>query len=160
MDLPNLLVDIHPLPPLHLFALLQLAVVIQRRLLPPRGLLFADDGLSGDTVEYIAPLRRQSLEIGCHVAGREVGRRLPKLRLESLFFPAGVEEFNCNFEMMGQYMLLLSCRDYFWEREGVEEGWNILLLMCCSNSSYGICWLQFGHMAMATFCLLACARGT
>lgn len=58
MDLPNLLVDIHPLPSLHLLAFLQLAVVIQGRLLPPRGLLFANDGLSGDTVEYIAPLRR------------------------------------------------------------------------------------------------------
>lgn len=96
MNLPNLLIDIHPLPPLHLLALLQLAIVIQRRLLPPRGLLFADDGLSGDTVENIAALRCKPLEIGCNVAGREIGRRLPKLGLESLFFPAGVEEFNCD----------------------------------------------------------------
>lgn len=91
MNLPDLLLDIHPLHPLQILALLQLPVVAGRRLLPPRGLLLADDWLPRHTVEHIAPLRAEPLEIGGHVAGRQVGGGLAEIRLEALFFPAGVK---------------------------------------------------------------------
>ena len=58
MDLPNLLINVHPLPSFHLLALFQLPVIIQRRLLPPRSLFFTDDRLSCDAVKDIASLRR------------------------------------------------------------------------------------------------------
>lgn len=94
VNLPDLLIDIHPLPPLHLLALLQLPVIAQRRFLPPRGLLFADDWLSSHPVEDIAALRRQPFEVRCDVAGGEVGGGLSLVGLEALFFPSRVEEFD------------------------------------------------------------------
>lgn len=95
MNLPDLLLDIHPLHALQILTLFQLPVVTGRRLLPARGLLLADDGLARDAVEDIAPLRAEPLEVGGHVDGRQVGGRLAEIGLEALLFPAGVEQLDC-----------------------------------------------------------------
>lgn len=73
MDLPDLLVNIHALPSLHLFPLFQLPVIVQSGLFPPRGFLLANDWLSSHTVKYITALRRQPLEVRRDVACGEVG---------------------------------------------------------------------------------------
>ena len=67
MDPPNLLLNVHNLHPLHLFALVQLSIIAQRCPLPPRSLLLADDGLASHTVEDITALRSEALEIGGYI---------------------------------------------------------------------------------------------
>ena len=73
MNLPDLLFDIHPLHSFHILALLQLPVIARRRLFPTRCLLLANHGLPCHAVEYIATLRSEPLEIGSHIARRQVG---------------------------------------------------------------------------------------
>jgi hypothetical protein len=92
MNIPNLLLNIHPL---HILGLFQLPIIIQRRPLPPRLLLLADNRLTCHTVENIRTLRGKPLEISCYVGGGEVGGLGAGVGFEALFFPAGVEEFDC-----------------------------------------------------------------
>lgn len=73
MNLPDLLLDIHPLHSLHILALLQLPIVTQRSLFPARCLLLADHRLPCHAVKYVASLRAESLEIGSHITRRQVG---------------------------------------------------------------------------------------
>jgi hypothetical protein len=96
MDLPYLLLDIHPLHPLQILALFQLPIIARRRLLPPRRLLLADDRLARYPVKDIAALGRQAFEIGGYVRGGEVGGGLAEVGFGALFFPAGIKEFDCN----------------------------------------------------------------
>lgn len=56
VNLPNLLIDVHPLSSFHFLALLELPIIVQRRFLPPRSLLFTDHRLSGHTIKDIASL--------------------------------------------------------------------------------------------------------
>lgn len=96
MDLPDLFFNIqslHPFP-LRLPALLQLAVITRRRLLPPRGLLLTNDRLARHPVEDIATLAGKPLEVGRHVRRRQVGRALSEVRLRPLFLPPRVEQFD------------------------------------------------------------------
>lgn len=97
MDAPNLLLNIHNLHPLHLFALVQLPIIAQRCPLPPRSLLFADDGLASHTVENITALRSETLEIGGYIGSGEIGCRGAEIGFLTLLLPARVEEFDCNF---------------------------------------------------------------
>ena len=64
MDLPYLLLNIHPLHPLHLLPLVQLPIIAQRRLLPPRLLLLADDRLARHAIEDVRPLRCETFQVG------------------------------------------------------------------------------------------------
>lgn len=91
MNVPNLLFDIHPL---HILCLIQLAIIIQRRPLPPRLFLLTDDRLACHTIEYIRALRCKPFEIGGYVRGGEIGGLGARVGFETLFFPPGVEEFN------------------------------------------------------------------
>ena len=73
MNLPDLFINVHPLPSLHFLALLQLPVIVQGGPLSPCGLFFTDDRLSGDAVKDVTTLRCKPLEIGRDVAGGEIG---------------------------------------------------------------------------------------
>lgn len=72
MNLPDLLLDIHPLHSLQILALFQLSIVIRRCLLPAGCLLLANHGLTCHAVKYVAPLRAEPLEVGSHIARRQV----------------------------------------------------------------------------------------
>lgn len=67
VDAPNLLPNVHSLHPLHFFALIQLPVIAQSCLLPPRSFLFADDWLASHAIEDITALRSEALEVGLYI---------------------------------------------------------------------------------------------
>ena len=94
MDLPYLLVDIHPLHPLQVLALFQLPIIARRRLLPSRRFLLADHRLPCYTVKDIAALGCKAFEISGDVRSGEIGGRLTKVGFGALFFPTGIEEFD------------------------------------------------------------------
>lgn len=73
MNLPDLLLDIHPLHSLQVLALFQLPIVTRRGLFPARCLLLANHGLPRHAVKYVAPLRAEPLEVGSDIASRQVG---------------------------------------------------------------------------------------
>ena len=95
MNLPNLLLDIHPLHPLQLLPLVKLPIIICCRFLPPRLLFFADDGLTCDAIKDVGALGGEALEIGSDIRGGEVGGRCPEIRLLSLFLPARIQQLDC-----------------------------------------------------------------
>lgn len=96
MNLPYLLLYIHALHPLQILALFQLPIIARRRLLPPRGLLVADDRLARYPVKHITALGSKAFEVGGYIRGGEVGGGLAQVGFGALFLPAGVEEFDCN----------------------------------------------------------------
>lgn len=73
MNLPDLLLDIHPLHSLQVLALFQLPIVTRRGLFPTRCLLLTNHGLPCHAIKYVAPLRAESLEISSDIARRQVG---------------------------------------------------------------------------------------
>lgn len=97
LNAPDLLLHIHVLHMLqlgHIFAIGR-AIVTQRRFLPT-GLLFLADGLAGYTIEDVATLGGEPLEVVGHVGGREVGGGVACFGFGALFFPAVVQEFDCS----------------------------------------------------------------
>lgn len=73
MNLSNLLLDIHPLHPLHFLPLVQLFIITRGSLLPPRLLFFANDRLTRDAIKDIGTLRGETFQVGRYVRGRQVG---------------------------------------------------------------------------------------
>lgn len=69
MNLPDLLLNVHALHALQIFALLQLPVVAHRRFFPARRLLLADGRLARHAVKDVATLRAQPLQVGGDLAG-------------------------------------------------------------------------------------------
>jgi len=100
MNLPDLLLNIHPLHPFHLLSLVQLPIIIRGRLLPPCLLLFADDGLTCHAVEDVGALRRKAFQIGSYVRSGKIGGRCTEIGFLPLFFPARVQQLNCKISLI------------------------------------------------------------
>lgn len=96
MNLLYLFLNIHPL---HILRLIQLPVITQRRPLPPGLLLLTNNRLPSHPIENVRPLRGKPLEVGGYVRGGEVGCLGAGVGFQSLFFPTGVQEFDCNIAL-------------------------------------------------------------
>lgn len=150
MNSPDLLLHVNILHHIQTtIALLGRNAIIDRsRLLPPRELLFRDDRLASDAVEEIAALAGEALKVVGDVLGGEVGGGVAAVCFGFLFFPAGIEEFDCGCVLSA----IISHRSKNMRGRRKRRG-EYVLLMCSSSSFAGICVLQFGHKTI--FCLFA-----
>ena len=70
MNASDLLLNVHNLHPLYFFALIQLPIIAQRSLLPPRSLLFTNVWLACHTIEDVAALGSEALKVGSYIGSR------------------------------------------------------------------------------------------
>lgn len=97
MNSPNLLLHIdilhHVQSPIPL--LWGHTIITRSSLLPSRKFLFRDHGLTGNAVEEITALTGKPLEVVGDVLGGEVCCGIAAVGFGLLFFPARIEEFDC-----------------------------------------------------------------
>lgn len=96
MDGPNLLVDVDcmQLTDVTLALAFRVAVkTIEGDLLPPSLLLFRDR-LASDSIEKIAPLTRQPLEVVGNIRRGQIRRGESCIRLGLLLFPPWIEKLD------------------------------------------------------------------
>lgn len=77
------------------------------RTLPPRGLLLADHRLPRHAVEDVRALRGQPFEVGGYFGGGEVGGGLAGVGFLTLGAPAGVEELDLGVLVRGWVLGIL-----------------------------------------------------